>query len=112
MSDDSPVDLDAARAARRELAQQQSIRLGGHVFALVDELPIETLELASAGRFMDALVGLLADPDAQAEALRGTRPTISEFELVLSLVFGVDLGEASASSPSSASTSRRSRPTS
>ncbi|MEM9609927.1 MAG: hypothetical protein AAGA99_21080 [Actinomycetota bacterium] len=112
IDDENVLDLDEARAAKRERAERRAIRLGGREFEVVDELPIDTMELASQGRFREALVGLLVDPEADGDELLSHHPKLSEFESILGHVFGVDLGEASASSPRSGSTSRRSRPTS
>ena len=105
------VDLDAQRAARAELAEQRGIRLGGEDFVLVSELPLDTISIARSGDFERALGGLLAD-ESDLDRLMSVRPTIADFESILAVVFGVDPGEATASSPRSKSTGRRSRPTS
>ena len=118
MADDFVVDMDSARAARREAQKQQpQVVFGGRTYVLPFELPLEaSLRLAeregdersSAKAIMAVIEVLLGD---QVEAFMST-PEFSGDDLEAFLegvlpLYGVgDTGESKASGSSSSSTSR------
>lgn len=125
--EDFVVDLDAARAIRREANKQPpKVVLGGQTFLLPIELPLEASLLladmseADEGQAAKAIMSmveiLLGD---QAEAFLANKLSGDDLKAFLYGVlpaygFGAagDLGESQASESSSPSTSRPSKPTS
>lgn len=111
------LNLDAARAARAEVAGEPPVIVfGGERFTLPRELPADFALRAAAGDLQDALSALFDDDDATRERFWALKPSLND---VLALVEGIGglygfdgLGESSASGDSSATTSSPSRPTS
>lgn len=113
------VDLDAARAARREAkGEGPTVKFGGHEMVLDPEVPYGVLEEVVAiqrapkdsdervlglGRVARLLLG-----DENAEALFAGRPSVEDLDaLIEGVLREYGLGEAqAASSPSSRGTSR------
>lgn len=95
------IDLDAARAARSEAAQDPVIlRLGGQEFTLPPEMPVAFALYAQEGQMLKAIGALLGD---QLDAFLEQRPAVSDLEAFADLageVYGVSPGEPQAS-PSS-----------
>jgi len=92
------VDLDARRQAVREArGGAVIIRLGGRDLRATDEMPIEfgialsELDLARAAR-------LIFPDEGDAEAFLAACPTMEDLTAIAEDGWGVDLGEASASS--------------
>jgi hypothetical protein len=101
------IDLDARRAARAEHANApHEATLGGRVYRFKPRMPLEFTDLLSAGRMGEAMALLLVDPD-DWQAMRAAVPDEDDLMAIAEL-YGVDLGEAPASAPSS----RRTGPTS
>jgi len=107
------LDLNAARAARAaKRGEPMSIELGdpAQSFRLVDELPVEVTEKATAGDVVGAMKALLKDqedwPKIQAIGL--------SYDDILAIVefYGTSLGESQASAISSKMSTAQSKPTS
>lgn len=120
MAGEFTVDLDAARAARREAQKQQpQVVLGGHTYVLPYELPLEASlrlaemprdETSAAKAIMEIVKVLLGD---QMEAFMANDLSGDDLEAFLKGIlplygFG-DVGESSASESSSPKASRPSR---
>lgn len=103
MSEPRIIDLDAARAARAEVAGEQAapvIKFGGRDFRLPNEMPFEFAELCHDGKIRDGLVVLL---NGQADDFFALQPTLGDIETLANGVaglYGVDLGKSAASSSS------------
>jgi len=105
------IDLDARRAARTEADNEpHTATLGGKQYRFKPRMPLEFTDLLSAGRMGEAMQLLLVDP-ADWQRMRTSQPDEDDLMAIAEL-YGVDLGEAPASAPSSPSTGARSRPTS
>lgn len=105
-------DLDAARAARAEVADDPpAIRLGGREFGLVSELPLEFADLVLAGRLRLAVGILLADVE-DLDVFMANKPTIQDLTEIAGIYGFASLGESLASRKRSNGTSNPSRPTS
>jgi hypothetical protein len=113
------IDLDAARAARREaLGIHPSVKIDGKTYDLPLELSIETVDLlesfGSNGNDYENVKALLPRLFGdQAEELRGSLSIADAFEVFGGLLgeYGIKPGEARASAKSSASTGgKRRRP--
>jgi hypothetical protein len=107
------VDLDAARAARREAKGEDIIvRFGGNDFTMPPELPFEVVEVLGdirdagedAPRMANAIFQmfqiLLGD---QFETFKAARPSMDDLNAMLEGVmaeYGVTLGEQEASADS------------
>lgn len=112
MSGGRTVDLDAARVARAEIADDPPVvTLGGDTYELTRELPLEFGDLVATGRLRLAAGILLADVD-QVEAFMANKPTVEDLVEIADLYDFQGLGESRASRRSSKTTSKRSRPTS
>ncbi len=105
-------DLDAARAARAEVADDPPvIRLGGRDYVLSAEMPLEFADLVLAGRLRLA-VGILLDDVEDLEPFMANRPTLGDL-VELAQIYGFSsLGESLASRTRSGGTTKPSRPTS
>lgn len=100
-ADDREIDLDAARAARAELAgPAPTVKFGGKILTLPVEMPLDFALLAAAEKFRDAIGALLGD---QADVFFGMAPSIQDvFALIemASSVYGLSVGESEASDES------------
>lgn len=108
------LDLDRLRAARLEAAKEPPlVTLGGEEFVLPAELPAEFVVVAARGD-MEEAVGTLLDP-ADVERFWKVRPSVADlmalFEGAPGL-YGLDVGEPSASENSSPDDGTNSKPTS
>lgn len=121
------IDLDAARAARREAAKEQpTITLNGKTFTLPLELPLslaeafigfgdiqdDEVDMKIPGILAGVMRSLLGD---QYESFMAEGPSLDDLMVILNGMketYGVDLGEQLASAGSSNRASRRSRQTS
>lgn len=103
------LDLNARRAARWEAAgEPPTVVIGDETFTLPVELPLAFLEALNAldvRRAVGTLVG-----DADVDRFLAQRPSIEDLMELRSL-YGVDVGEASASTTFSANGGSPSRPT-
>jgi hypothetical protein len=103
------LDLDARRKAALAETEPLIVTMGGEKFTLPAELPLvfayhlTNMDLYKAAR---ALVG-----DDDAERFLEANPSEKDFEQIIE-AYGVELGESSASTPSSGNTGKRSKPTS
>ena len=111
------VDLNAKRAARSEAQNKpHELALGFDasgaelVWLLKPRMPLEFAELLSQGRTGTAMKLLLVNPD-DWERMREFVPEDDDL-YDISRLYDVDLGESSASSPSSNGGGPSSRPTS
>jgi hypothetical protein len=109
------IDLDELRAARQEAQARKKppeLVLKGRRYKLPPTYPLAAALAAEDLRAKEFLDALLADEDAVAQFI-----TDADAEDLLALMsrvaraYGTDPGESAASSPSSASTGGRSRPT-
>lgn len=105
------LDLNAKRAARASArGDGMSMVLGKETFQLVNEMPIDIIDLATASKFTDALRQMLADPDKDWARLLKCRPSFTDVLDVIEF-FGAQMGESLRSANSSKATTRRSKPT-
>jgi hypothetical protein len=106
------VNLDAKRAARAEARGENPIvTLGGREFELVGEMPLALVEKLTSGDMAGAVELLLADAD-DIDEFMANRPTVKDLEAIAEIYSAGGLGESSASTRSSTSTGKPSRPTS
>lgn len=106
------VNLDAKRAARAEARGENPIvTLGGRDFELVGEMPLALVEKLTSGDMGGAVELLLANAD-DIDDFMANRPTVKDLEVIAEIYGAGGLGESSASTPSSKSTGKQSRPTS
>jgi hypothetical protein len=113
VTDEHPLDLDLdeLRAARSEADKAtRSVQFGGERFEFPVRMPLEFGDLLNAGRFGAAFRALLGDADG--DRFLAHRPDDLDLQVLSERLYGVEQGEALASSSSSNGTSRRSRPTS
>lgn len=115
------VDLDALRAARREVAGEPvTVGFAGSTFTLPAEIPLEVLlafpsDLETTMTFDHYLAVARAFLDEQFDAFRALKPTtgdVRDFVDAVLAKYAVGLGESRGSDVSSARTSEPSRPTS
>jgi len=118
------IDLDAARAARREArGEAPTVTFGGETFALPVELPFEIAEVGQrlnaattstdvAEAMHDAMRMLLADDYDRFMALRPSLQDLTALVEGIPGEYGISTGESRASRRSSRSSTDRSRPTS
>lgn len=124
MTDETTVDLDKARAARREVrGEPPKVILGGHTYYLPIELPLEVAfcleEIESArgtgavGKAIMKIVGIVLGD--QMEAFVANDLSMDDLEAFFEGVlakYGLTPGESSALDQSSGRTSKPSKPTS
>lgn len=111
------IDLDAAKAARREVEETHSLTFQGKTFTIPSEAPWAYLEACMGGRNPNevpflAVRAILGDQYDQFTSLRPTLRDASELVGQVAELWGVAEGESEASGDSSENTSRRSRQTS
>lgn len=108
------IDLDAARAARREAKREPIVVvLGGEEFELPNELSLDLAALITAGDLMGAVVALVGEDHADRfNACRPSMEDVVELFTELGPAYGLTVGESVASDGSSKNGSSRSRPTS
>ena len=111
------LDLNAKRAARTEAENEpHEVVLGfdpdgaEQVFLVRPRMPLEFPSLLARGLFREALELILVDP-ADWQRMRKAVPEEEEL-LEMANLYGVDVGEAPASTRSSKNGGRSSRPTS
>jgi hypothetical protein len=111
------IDLNATRAARTEAQNQpHEVVLGfdasgaEQVFKLRPRMPLEFPSLLARGLFDEAVKLILVDPQ-DWERMRAAVPEEDDLMAIADL-YALDLGESSASPPSSSNGGRSSRPTS
>lgn len=116
MADDEiPVslDLDALRAARAEaIKEPRTVRFGGKVWDLPDELSLDTVIAMAQGHTTEPLQQILGDQWEDFKAVGLTANDFHAFVAGIDAIYGAAAGEASASPASSTTTGTRSRPTS
>lgn len=106
------VDLDAARAARDEArGDNPTVTLGGRDYKLTPELYVDAMAAWRENRTDDFVRLVLADP-TEADDFLEHRMTWTDLADVVAAFSAGDPGESSASSSSSKTGGRRSRPTS
>lgn len=108
------LDLNAARAARAaKRGEPMTIELGdpAQSFKLVDELPVEVTEKATAGDVVGAMKALLANPEQDWTRLSEIGLSYDDILAIVEF-YGTSLGESQASAISSKMNSAPSKPTS
>ena len=105
------IDLDARRKAAMAEAKGEplTVTIGGETFDLPAELPLSFAYYMQQIEMLKAAASLVGKENA--ERFLDANPTMEDLEAIVE-AYGVGLGEASASPTSSASTTRRSKPTS
>jgi hypothetical protein len=105
------VDLDARRKAVAAEAKGEPVTvvLDGETFTLPSELPLSFAYYITTMDLMKACAVLVGKDNA--ERFLDAGPTNEDFEAIVE-AYGLDLGEASGSPKSSASTTKRSKRTS
>jgi len=93
----SLVDLDKARAARHETNPTKPVRLGGRDWDFKPEVPLSIMDKVTAGEFTDAVGLLLVDVNDVDEFFDIAAPSVDDLEALLDQVYGLGLGESSAS---------------
>lgn len=121
------IDLDAARAARREAnGVAPSVRFNGETYELPVEVPFETTKLMIAvsaetdavriNEMVDGVLGALLGEEGYRKFLASSpAPTLQDVIALiygLTIEYGVTLGESRASTESSPSSGARPRRTS
>lgn len=118
------IDLDAARAARREAqGEPPTVTFGGETFNLPVELPFDISEMGTrlneaqtstevAAAMRDTMKMLLADDYDRFMALRPSTQDLVVLVEGIPKEYGIGPGESRASRRSSRSSTGRSRPTS
>ena len=106
------IDLDAARAARAEAeGEHTTIIFGGETFTLPREFTFSAAEAAERGDWRSFIFEVL---DGQAETFFSKKPTLEDFVVLGQELFrikvGAQVGEAPASSRTSARTGSKSNP--
>lgn len=109
----SEINLDKARQARAEsIGDPITVHFGGRDFTLPPEMPFRFADEGNSGNLRGAIEELLGDEAEQFFALDPSLPDIAELIQQASEAYGVAEGEAPASSGSSPSAGKKSRPTS
>lgn len=107
------LDLDQAKAARSEaLHEEHVVKFGGSEFHLPTEVPLEFASHAIKGDILEALQSLLGEG---FPVFMESQPSMKDVEALMNgmnELYGMDVGESSASRHSLPSTSAPSRPTS
>lgn len=111
------LDLDAITAAEAEVhGEPHKVTWGGETFAVprINDWPLDTFETLGRGEFSSSLAGVLGDQwDAFCAAKPPTLGAVRALFDAISEREGLEnLGNSSASSPSSNRVTRRSKPTS
>ena len=108
------LDLDQARAARSEtLGEQHVLKFGGTEFHLPVEVPLEFANHAVKGNILEALQSLLGEN--QFPVFMESNPSMKDVEELMNgmaELYGMEVGESSASRHSLKNTSQPSRQTS
>jgi hypothetical protein len=88
------IDLDGARAARKE-TQPVTLKFGGKEFELPSELPIMFAELATQNKMQEALQALLGSEQSEDFfALSPSVQDLEEFANAITEVYGLDEGKS------------------
>lgn len=91
------IDLDGARAARKE-SEDVTLKFGGRDFTLPGELPFLFAEYSRQERLDDAMRALLGEDQAREFfALNPTLEDLTEFTEAIVKVYGLDSGKSEGS---------------
>lgn len=107
-------DLEARRVARSEKRVDgdfHEVTFAGRVWPFPVEMPLTFIESLLRGRVATAMKYLLGE-DPGAQFLEQVNPTREDLEELAVELYGINMGEARASTDSSTSTGSSSRPTS
>lgn len=111
------LDLNARRAALTESgAASMPVELGVDdagaplVWTFSTEMPIDVIDLLNMGDMLGVLRLML--PADQVDGFAAQHPSMQEVAKIVEAISGVALGNLQASTPSSATTGKPSRPTS
>lgn len=84
------IDLDGARAARKE-AEPVTLKFGGKEFNLPGELPFRFAELAGESKLNEALIELLGDEQAvEFASLKPSTEDLTAFSEAIVEVYGLE----------------------
>jgi hypothetical protein len=112
-NDDVSLDLDALRAARSEaIKDPRTVRFGGKVWGLPDELSLDAVLAMAGGNTLTALQEILGEQWVDFKAVGLTANDFRAFAAGIDKIYGAAEGEASASPGSSSNTGSQSRRTS